>query len=143
MSFRNKIWVSPSRTSKHGLIGIQQTFPGPVFPFNSVRRYFNESELGQFRAETLISIHSLGTFSPDLSREAKLSDPLWHCLQVPRGQAAKFMREADPFLSQTHLLAAYFLSFAFSFSPPSRPIDTIIRNSWFCAHIERRPEWVC
>lgn len=134
--------VSPSSTSKHSLIDMLQTFLALSFS-NSVRRHFNESELGQFRAETRISIHSRGTFSQDLSQEAKL-------FRSPSGIVSKFLGARLPssrevlisLLSQSYLLAACFLSFPFLFFP-SRPIDTIIRNSWFCAHIERRPEWVC
>lgn len=119
-----------------------ENFPA-LSSFNSVRRHFNGSEPGQFRAETLISIHSLGTFSPDLSQEAKPLDPCGIVSKFLGARLPSSCERLTPFFSQTHLLAAFFLSFAFAFSSPSRPIDTIIRNSWFCAHIERRPEWVC
>lgn len=97
---------------------MQQTPPPALFSFNPVRRHFNESELGQFRAQTLISIHSLGTFSQDVSQEAKLLDPPWHCLQVPRGQAAKFMREADPLPFTDPLISSLLAFFCFFFLSP-------------------------
>lgn len=107
--------VSPSSTSKHSLIDMLQTFLALFFS-NSVRRHFNESELGQFRAETRISIHSRGTFSQDLSQEAKL-------FRSPSGIVSKFLGARLPssrevlisLLSQSYLLAACFLSFSFLF----------------------------
>lgn len=47
----------PSSPSQHSLIGILQTFLA-LFSSNSVRRHFNESELGPFSTEAGISIHS-------------------------------------------------------------------------------------
>lgn len=115
---RINLCVSPSPTSKHSLIDILQTFLAP-FLSNSVRRHFNESELGQFRAETRISIHSQGAFSPDLSQEAKLfRSPNGIVSKFSRGQAAKFMRGAD-LPAFTDLLISSSLSFFFfSFFSP-------------------------
>lgn len=109
---RINLCISPSCTSKHSLIDILQTFLAP-FLSNSVRRHFNESEPGQFRAETRISIHSQGTFSPDLSQEAKLfRSPNGIVSKFSRGQAAKFMRGAD-LPAFTDLLISSLLAFFF------------------------------
>lgn len=133
---------SPSSPSHHSLIDIPQTFLALLFS-NSVRRHFNESELGPFSTEAGISIHSRVGSHKIWVRRLSCSDPPWHCLRVSRAWAAKFSRGAD-LPAFTDLLISSLLSFfLFSFFSPSRPIDTIIRNSWFCAHIERRPEWVC
>lgn len=105
------LWISPSSISQHSLIDILQTFLALFFS-NSVRRHFNESELGPFSAEAGISIHSRVGSHKIWVRRLSCSDPPWHCLQVSRGRAAKFRRGAD-LPAFTDLLISSFLSFFF------------------------------